>query len=62
MNTMQRIANAIRETSRGFSDTTSHGDMGRRIADAIEAEARKDPGFSDGHAVSQKLLDMTSRK
>jgi hypothetical protein len=61
MNVLQEIALAIDEASGGFSDSTSHRDMFRRVAEAIERRARRHPDFSAGHAVSNDLLNKTTR-
>lgn len=60
MNVLQEIALAIDEASRGFSDSTSHRDMFRRVAEAIEKRARRLPDFNAGAAVSNDLLNKTN--
>lgn len=57
MNIIQEIAEAINEVSGGFSDSTSHRDMFRRVASAIEQVAKKHPDFSQGASVSRDLLN-----
>lgn len=55
MNVLQEIAEAINEACGGFSDSTSHRDMFRRVADSIEKRARKFPDFNQGASVSRDL-------
>lgn len=61
MNVLQEISEAINEACGGFSDSTSHRDMFRRVADAIEKRARNHPDFNQGAAVSRDLLNKTGR-
>lgn len=60
MNVLQEIAEAINEACGGFSDSTSHRDMFRRVADAIDKRARKHPDYNQGQAVSRDLLNKLS--
>jgi hypothetical protein len=52
----------MHRASRGFSDTTSTRDAFSRVAEEIEKEARKLPDFSAGQAVSDDLLNKTSKR
>lgn len=60
MNVLQEVSEAINEACGGFSDSTSHRDMFRRVAEAIERRARKFPDFNQGQAVSRDLLNKTN--
>ena len=55
MNVLQEIAEAINDACGGFSDSTSHRDMFRRVAEAIDKRASRHPGYNQGAAVSRDL-------